>query len=437
MNILLIDVYGAFLDFALRCQEAGHEVRWFQSKTREGSSSRVGNGLVRKVPAWEPSMRWADLIILSDNVRYIHRLERFRKQGFPVWGPSVATAEWELNRRVGQEVFRKAGIQVIESCAFTSLGKAVEFLEANPGRYVSKPDADDNKELSYVAKSARDLRFMLEYWQRNSKIKSSFILQKFVLGVEVAVGGWFGPAGFAGAWLENFEHKKLMNGDVGANTGEMGTVMRYVKESALADALLRPLEGELYRQGYTGYIDVSVIVDRSGTPLPLEFTCRPGWPLTQILQSLHRGDPAQWMLDALNGQDTMRVTEDIAAGVVMAIPDFPYSRLTQKEVSGYPVYGWDSIYTRNFHPVEMKRGVVWEQEGDRLAQIEGLVTAGDYVCVVSGNGETVRGACEAAYRNVKKLEIPNSPMYRTDIGERLKDDLEVLQSHGFCKSWRW
>jgi phosphoribosylamine--glycine ligase len=143
------------------------------------------------------------------------------------------------------------------------------------------------------------------------------------------------------------------------------------------------------------------------------------------------------MCEALHGKDTCQVSEDVAAGIVMAIPDFPYSRLAKKEVSGYPVYGWDKIRSRNFHPAEMKAGLVWEQEGENLKQVEGMVTAGDYVCVVSGNGGTVLEAQEAAYRNLKKIELPNSPMYRTDIGDRLKENLPVLQSHGFCIDWRF
>lgn len=437
MNVLLIDVYSCYLDFALKCQRAGHEVRWFQGKTREGLPSQVGKGLVQRVPNWETSMNWADIILVADNVKYIHALEGWRRKGYPIWGPSVETAAWELDRAKGQEVLCHAGVKVMESHSFKSLNEARKFLVANPRRFVSKPNADDNKALSYVSKSARDLMFMLDYWQKNAKIKTEFILQEFIPGVEVAVGGWFGKEGFVGPWLENFEHKKLMNGDIGVNTGEMGTVMKYVKESVLADRLLRPLEGELYRKGYTGYLDVSVIVSKSGEPLPLEFTCRPGWPLNQILLSLHKGDPVEWMKDALCGKDTCQVSEEVATGVVMAIPDFPYSRMTKKEVSGYPVYGWEKIRSRNFHPAEMQAGVVWDQEGDILKQVDGLVTAGDYVCVVSGNGETVRASQEAAYKNLKKIELPNSPMYRTDIGDRLKEHLPILREHGFCTDWRF
>jgi phosphoribosylamine--glycine ligase len=325
----------------------------------------------------------------------------------------------------------------MDSMPFKNINEARKFLMANPGRYVSKPNADDNKALSYVSKSARDLMFMFDYWQKNSTVGTDFILQEFTPGIEVAVGSWVGKNGFVGKWLENFEHKKLMNDEVGVNTGEMGTVLKYVDNSALADMLLRPLEPELIRQGYTGYIDVSVMVSRSGDPLPLEFTCRPGWPLQQILQCLHKGDPIQWMIDAIHGEDTVKVSDEIACGVVMTIPDFPYSRMTKKEVSGYPVYGWDKIPTRHFHPAEMKMGEVWQQENEKLFKEPGFVTAGDYVCVITGTGDKVSEAHTDAYKNLKKIELPNSPMYRTDIGLRLKDQLAELRSYGFCTDWRY
>jgi phosphoribosylamine---glycine ligase len=437
MKILLIDVYSSYLDFAMLCVNAGHEVRWFQSKTREGLRSKVGDGIIKKVGDWESSMRWADIVLLADNVKYIHALESWRRKGYPIWGPSVETADWELNRETGQNVLKNVGVKIMESIPFKSVNEAKAFLMANPKRYVSKPNADDNKALSYVSKSARDLMFMLEYWQKNSKVKGDFIFQEFTPGIEVAVGGWVGLNGFVGKFLENFEHKKLMNDDVGVNTGEMGTVLKYVEKSALADQLLRPLEAELIRKGYTGYIDVSVMVSKSGDPLPLEFTCRPGWPLQQILQCLHVGDPVEWMVDALQGRDTMRVRDEVAAGVVMTIPDFPYSTMTKKEVSGYPVYGWEKIPMRHFHPAEMMMGEVWQKRGDSLVKEPGLVTAGDYVCVITGSGDTVCEAKEEAYKNLDRIELPNSPMYRTDIGCRLEKQLPILQEHGYCEEWKY
>ena len=433
MNVLLIDVCGLFLDLALRAQAAGHSVRWFIAPIEGGGRSLIGNGLVPKVSAWEPSMNWADIVITSDNLKYIHALESWRRKGYPIWGPNVATTEWELNRECGQKVLAAASIPVMESTTFTSLRDAEAFVRKNPGRWVSKPNGDADKALSYVSKDADDMLFMLDYWRKQRTMKDSFILQGFVPGIEVAVGGWFGREGFSKYWLENFEHKKLMNEEIGPNTGEMGTVLKYTECSEMAERLLKPLEGELYRQGYTGYIDVAVIVSKQGECLPLEFTTRPGHPLSQIQNSLHKGDPIQWMLDALDGKDTLEVYDDVATGVVIAIKDFPQVKMPPEEVSGFPLYHWETVPPRNFHPIEAMAG----KYPQGLKTTEGLVSAGNYVCVVSGNGKTVAKSRDRAYANLDKLNVMGNPMWRTDIGCRVECHLEKLQAHGLCLDWSW
>ena len=435
MKVLFIDLFSSFLDLAQRCVEAGHEVRWFQGKLKDGTPSPVGRGLIPRIPAWESSMRWADLIVLSDNARWLPALESYRRRGFPIFGPNLDVAQWELDRECGQQVFEAHGIETAPRETFRSIREARACLMQRPGRYVSKPNADEDKSLSYVSKSARDMMFMLDKWEKAGKIKTSFTFQKFVPGIEFAVGGWMGRDGFIGPWLENFEHKKLMNDEIGPNTGEMGTVLKYVRESLLADLLLRPVEAELIRQGYTGYIDAAAIIREDGTPMPLEWTARPGWPLTQILQCLHKGDPVEWMADALMGRDTLDVTNEVAAGVVLALPDFPYSRLPREAVSGFPVYGAQRIPKRHFHPAEMMAGPVWDMDKGRLYQRTGLVTAGDYVCIVTGAGKTVSVAREQAYKHVDMLEMPNSPLYRTDIGCRVERKLPELRALGYCAGW--
>ncbi len=438
MRILLIDATSSFLDFALRCEAAGHEVRVFMGPTKEGLRSQVGDGLLTKVADWKPSMDWAELILTSDNAKYIRQLEGYRSRGYPIWGANVATTAWELERGTGQRVLEAAGIATIPSIEFHSYPEAIAHVNKSLKRFVSKPDGDADKALSYVSKSPADMIFMLEHWKRTGKGKPAFLLQEFIPGIEMAVGGWFGRGGFSQHFLENFEFKKLMNGEVGVNTGEMGTAMRYVtaEQSKLAREMLLPLEGELFRQGYSGYVDVAVIIDEKGNPWPLEFTTRPGWPLFQIQQVLHP-DPVQWMADSLAGVDSFEPLEEIAVGVVVTIPDFPYTRLTKKEVSGFPVWG---ITPRNrywVHPAEMKMGSAPCLEGGKIVERPMLVTAGDYVLICTGVGDSVSEAAAGAYAVVKELEIPNSPMYRTDIGQRLEKQLPLLQALGYAEAWEF
>lgn len=423
MRILIIDYNALNLHFAMQAQTQGHEVRLFSPPRLKGKDNLVGRGLVPLTRAWEPSMRWADLVVMSDNSKGMYALDQYRRRGFPIFGPTAETASWELDRAKGQSVLQACGISIADSHRFNSFSKAAAFAAAQGKRFVVKPNGDVDKALSYVPKGKDDLAYMLERWARTHEGRPDFVLQEFIPGVEFAVGGFFGPRGWSGPWLENFEHKKLMAGDNGPNTGEMGTVLKYVGESKLADEVLRPLEPELFRQGYTGYIDVAVIVDKRGRPWPLEFTCRFGYPLWPIQQILHP-DRAEWMLGLVRGEDMLRPYEDVATGVVVAIPDFPYDRRPLEQVAGYPVFGA-------------------EDKGARIALDgvmrgpEGLVTANTAPITACGRAPTVREACERAYAEVSNVIIPNSPMWRDDIGEKVKDRLAKLREHGYAEEWRW
>lgn len=438
MKILLIDQSGSFVDFALRCEAQDHEVRVWMPKEKDGTRLIIGDGLVTKVENWTSWMKWADLILTSDNSKYTDQLESWRNEGYPIFGANKVCTAWELERGTGQDVLAAAGIELIPSIIFSSYDDAIAHLNLNPIRYVSKPTGDVDKALSYVSKGPADMMFMLEHWKRRQKKKVPFLFQEFVPGIEMAIGGWVGRNGFSKYFLENFEFKKLMPGEIGVNTGEMGTVMKYCKaeDSLLARSILLPLEADLIREGYTGYIDVAVIIDKKGRPLPLEFTSRPGWPLFQIQQVLHP-EVVEWMKDLIDGKDTFEPSEDIALGVVIAIPDFPYGKLQREVVSGFPIWGITDKNRYFIHPSEVQLGTAPQLESGSLSSAASLTTAGSYVMVVSAREASVSDAREAAYARVKEIEISNSPMYRIDIGCRLEAQLPILQALGYATSWQW
>lgn len=438
MKILIIDQSGCGcgLSFAVRSQHYGHEVKMFIRHNKDGSRSEAGDGgLVKRVSNWEDHMNWADLIFCTDNLYYIHALERYRDKGYPIFGPSIDTNRWEQERDHGEMILNKVGIKTIPSQTFENYDDAIAYVIENPRRFVSKPIGDGDKTLSYVAKSAADMIYMLKRWKKKNSFKGKFILQEFRPGIEFGVGGWFGPAGFSKHFCESWEHKKLMDGELGVTTGEQGTIVRYTQESKLADEMLKPLEGLLHGLGYTGYIDVNCIIDKSGQAWPLEFTMRPGWPLFNIQLSLHKGDPAQWMLDLIDGKDTLKVSDKIAAGVVVTIPDYPFSHITKKENSGYPIWGIDmddAVHDVHLCEVQWGKGPAMI-DGELKLEEPMFVTAGDYVCTVVGLGDTVESARKAVYSKIKKkIEIPNSIAYRTDIGEKVEKCLPDLHDYGYA-----
>lgn len=423
MKILSIDTNRAEVDFYLRCMEDGHTVKCYIKQDAE--SKNIGGGILDIVDDWRGWVDWADMIYMADNTKYVSQMDVLRKRGKLVFGATEKSAKWELDRATGQDILDKCGIDIIPSDEFDNYDAAIKYVEKTGGRLVCKPNGDAPKDLSYISKTKDDMLFTLNRWKKLHPEKPDFIIQEFIPGIEMAVGGWFGPHGWNKGWLENFEFKKLMAGDVGRNTGEMGTLIQYVEESKLADEMLVPLTEELLKTGHVGYIDVAVIIDEEGQPWPLEHTMRVGYPTFNIQQHLHDGDHADWMLDLCNGEDADNLIYDtICAGVVMAIPDFPYNTFGADETVGIPVYGGKTPLKDWFHPCEVKKGD--KEEFD---------TAGTYVCVITGTGDTVQAASKKAYKNLEEIYMPLGQMYRIDIGDRLKKQLPLLHKHGYATNW--
>jgi phosphoribosylamine--glycine ligase len=438
MLILSIDPAGLSLDWCLRCIAAGHTVKLY---TKGSRASHIGQGLVDKVENWKRYMDVADLIFVSDNMEFMDDLVEYKKKGYPIFGPDKKSAKLELDRMYGQELIEEFGGATIPSYEFSNYESAIQFVKENPKRYVSKPvGEEEDKSLSYVAKDEADMIGFLTKRKEKGKAAGKFILQEFKPGIEIAVTGIFGPGGWVDYWCEGFEFKKQMNGDLGVNTGEMGTVTRYTKESKLADMLMKPMEETLHKIGYTGMLDMNVIVDeKDGTPWPMEWTARPGWPMWNIMQPLmENDDPAEWMLEVVKGNSqAFKAKEGTCVGVVMANSDFPFNKKEEEDYLDFPVLT-ENVDHKYLHPCEMKLSKTVKMiDGELHEDCPELGTAGSYIVVLTGVGKTVTEAKDMAYENVKKVKLGNDPQYRTDIGERCEKALAKLHKFGFCTGWKY
>lgn len=427
MKILVIDIDSVGLDFSLRCMEWGHEVKLFTRKDPSKGRSKVGDGLVDKVPHWEPHLNWSDLILITGNDYYLHDLENIRKH-YPVFGPPLEGMKLEIDRQYGMQILASHGIDVPPHKVMRSYTDAEAFVRKNPKRWVMKPsndrDGNSNKETSYCSKEPRDLITILRMLEKQGKKHGEFILQEFIEGVEIGVSCWF-AGGIWGKINENFEFKKLCNDDIGPNTGEMGSALKYVQKSKLFNKVLKPLGGYLAAIDYRGDIDINCIVDKNGNIWPLEFTARLGWPAFYIMQAEHQGDPAQWMLDLMEGRDTLEVTGDVAIGLVLM-------HMKNGAPPGLPIYGIDNDNWKNVHLSGVKKGMSPCMDGP---DEECFVAADEYMLVVSGTGPTVRKAKAAAESVMDQIYVPKSPVRRTDIGNRLKEHIPELQEHGIATEW--
>lgn len=426
LKLLVIDSEGegTGMDISIRAKGYGHDVRYWLPITRGGNRRPYGDGLLSKPREWKPSMDWADLIVVTGNNKYADDLAEYFGRGYPIFGTNSKAAQLELDRGHGQEVLANYGIDIVPYTVAHNAQEAIDHIKKTKKGCALKPwGGDANSAMTHVAKTADEALFTIKRWQREGIFKGGLMIQELCEGIEMGIAGWFGPHGWSKYIEESFEHKKFLTGDLGENTGEMGTVIRHVTKSKLFDKILSPITDYLHSCNYIGDCSVNCIIG-DGSIYPLEFTMRLGWPDFTIRQEVIKGDPIQWMLDLVVGRDSLEVSEKVAVGVVMVHGDFPKCKDPPGTWAGYPISG---ITAENYSHLHLQQVMKDEVLGE-----ERLCTAGTYPLVVTGSAKTVSGAAEKAYSTVHSLDWPSNVMYRIDIGERLKADLPKLHKHGFA-----
>lgn len=432
------DCVGEGLALALRAAKAGHEVKiWFAKE----NNPETGTGFkeITRVDNWLSHAKWADLIIPTGNHCFVPKFDQLRKAGMKVFGPTVASAALEIERAKGMEFFEDHDIEIPSYKTFASLEEAEEFVRKTGQRFVFKTlGSEDDKSLSYVSKSPADMIARLQRWQKlGLNPEGEVMLQEVIDGVEIGVSRFMGSKGWVGPPNENWENKKFLSGNYGMNVGESGSLLKFCAgESKLFDQVLGPLEKALIKLGHLGDIDVNCIVSSDGKAYPLEFCTRMGWPAENLLIATTQGDPIEWMLEACEGKDTLKVSTKVCCGVVVAQPDYPYSEMEASETTGIPIYGITKINEGYLYPQSVMRAKLPDMDGDKIVDREIWATTGDYIMVVTGQGRTVRQACTRVYDTIGELHIPDM-MVRDDIGERLEEEIPKLQAHGYCSEWKY
>ena len=436
MKVLVMDMKddeGVGINLCVRAQNAGHQVKYWAGTPHLG-----GKGLIPKVTEWESSMTWADLIVLTGNCDYPKGLDAYFGRGFPIFGANAKAAELELDRGKGQEVLKSHGIKLAPYTVVSSVKEARDFILKKGKGCAMKPwGGDADKAMTCVCSNPDDAIFTLDMWEKKGLFSGELMMQELVEGIEIGISGFFGPGGWSAAIEESFEHKKFLNDDLGGNTGEMGTVIRHVKKSKLFDMVLDPITDYLHRINYMGDCSVNCIVDKTGTPLPLEFTMRLGWPDFNIRQELIRCDPVEWMLDLLEGRDTLKISTDIAVGLTMVHGDFPREDNPAKDFAGFPIRGITEKNIEHIHFQQIMMGETSIIEGKKIIPHMCEMTSGTYPLVVTGAGKTVEAARERAYKTAWEINWPSNVMFRTDIGKRLEEQLPELQKYGFAMGMKY
>jgi len=421
-KFLFVSIDNLIANIAWRIKIEGHQVKYY---VKNPDDKEVGMGFVDMIEDWKKEVDWADIIVFDDVLGQGAKAKELRDKGKLVVGGTPYTDRLEDDRNFGQEELKKLGINILPSRIFTSFEEAIQFVKENPDRYVLKPcgEAANIKGLLFIGeeKDGRDVIQVLgDYHKAWSKKIPSFQLQKWIFGVEIAVGAFFNGKSFIYPINVNFEHKKLFPGNLGPSTGEMGTSMFWSCPNKLFNMTLKKMEPKLAEEGYIGYIDLNCIVNSRGI-YPLEFTSRFGYPCIFIQEEGMLSPIGDFLYGLAQGNSpNLKVKSGFQIGIRIVVPPFPF---TDKET--FEVKSKDSIiYFKK--PTE---GV--HIEDVKLVNDEWVVTGtSGVVLVVCGCGQTMQQARHQAYQRIKNISIPHM-YYRDDIGESWSEDSDKLHTWGY------
>ena len=413
MRFLGIGECADLADLYLRLVADGHEVKIFIGYPLCRDTLV---GLIQRVADWRTELDWIraagpDGCVLFENIGlgYGEIQDRLRRDGFNVIGGGAYGTRLENDRAYAQDVLADLGLATAPTFEFSDVEEARRFIERWPARYVLKSNGPDAASFVGRHKAGADVQAVLA--ARGKIAASSFVLMEFVEGVEMGVGAYFNGEDFLEPACLDWEHKRFFPGDLGELTGEMGTVVTYSRSKRFFGRTLAKMVPLLRANGYCGYINLNTIVNEAGI-WPLEFTCRFGYPGYAILDPLQKTPWADLFRAMLTRSTLMFDTEPgFAVGIVITTPPFPYYRDTLPAPVGLPV-----LFEGDLSSAELRH----IHYGEVALQNGVLVTSGasGYTLVVTGTGETIEAARDAANALADKIVVANS-RYRRDIGTRL------------------
>jgi phosphoribosylamine--glycine ligase len=425
-KFLFVSYDGLIADIAWEVVKEGSQAKlWIKDPDEQG----IADGFVPKTADWRAEVDWADVVVFDDVLGMGAMAQEVRRTGKKVVGGTPYTDRLEDDRAFGQQELKNAGVSIIPQQNFTAFRDAIDYVKANPNRYVIKPsgEAQNYKRLLFVGEEedGRDVMQVLDDYERAwaDRIKE-FQLQRRIMGVEVATGAFFNGREFVSPICVNFEHKKLFPGDIGPSTGEMGTAMFWSEPNRIFNGTLKRMEPKLREEGYVGFIDINCIVNNNGI-YPLEFTARFGYPTISIQQEGLLTPMDEMLYKLAEGSLTrMRARAGFQLGVRIVVPPFPY-----KDPETFESTSKDAVI---LFKTPNREGV--HIEDVRLVNGEWLVTGtSGVVLIVCGTGPTMRQARRQAYNRVKNVMIPNM-YYREDIGDRWsEEDSDRLHSWGYLR----
>ena len=345
----------------------------------------------------------------------------FRARGLRVFGPTRAAAQLESSKAFAKAFMQRHKIPTAGFAVFTDAAEAHAHVNIEVGQsgapIVIKADGLAAGKgvvvATTLAQAHEAIDWMLGEGDNKLGVQHSharIVIEQFLEGEEASFIVMCDGKNVV-SLATSQDHKRLLDGDEGPNTGGMGAyspapvVTAEVHARAMREIILPTIRG-MEKDGipFTGFLYAGLMIDGTGHPKTLEFNCRMGDPETQPIMMRLKSDLFEVFWHATDGtldQVELQWDRRVALGVVMAAHGYPLEPRKGDRIAGVPAETPDAVV---FHA------------GTALTGKE-LQTSGGRVLCVTVLADSVKLAQQRAYEVASRIQFDGA-QYRRDIGYR-------------------
>lgn len=340
-------------------------------------------------------------------------VDAFHEQGLRIFGPVRAAARLESSKDFAKRFMARHRIPSARFATFERAAEAHDYVDAQGAPIVVKADGLAAGKGVVVADDAAEAHAAIDAMLTHKRLGEAgarVVLEECLRGEEASFIVMCDGQN-AVALATSQDHKRLLDGDGGPNTGGMGAyspapvVTPDVHARVMREVILPVLAG-MAREGtpFTGFLYAGLMIDAAGNPKVLEFNCRMGDPEAQPILLRLKTDLLDLIDAALEGcLDRVEAQWDrrVALGVVLAAAGYPDAPRKGDAIHGLPP---DADDYHVFHAGTAQAG-------------DSIVVSGGRVLCVTALGDNVRLARARAYEIAERIRFDGMQV-RRDIGHR-------------------
>jgi phosphoribosylamine--glycine ligase len=358
-------------------------------------------------------------VVGPDNPLALGIVDLFQKHGLKIWGVNQKAAQFESSKVFSQKFMEQYGIPTAAAGTFDNAADAKKFCASLGGRCVVKADGLALGKGVLICRNPAEAEKAVDEIMVSKAFGAAgakTVIQEFLEGIEVSLHALC-DGRTAKIFPTSQDHKRALDGDLGLNTGGMGTYSPtpFLTDAQLADTarkVLEPFMRGCVAEGidYRGILYPGVMLTKAG-PKILEFNARFGDPETQVYLTRLETDLIELLDASVDGTlDKMELKWKPASAVcvVMASGGYPGNY-----AKGKPILGLAEAAklpdTNIFHAgTALKDGQI--------------VTNGGRVLGVTALGKDLKSAQSAAYAAVEKIRFDGAH-FRRDIAAKAFPEL--------------